>query len=181
MSGTRRFLERTWRVFEASIESRDIEDTGETDRLLHQTIKKVTEDIEKLRLNTAVSQLMIFINHAIAQNGLSLDSMSRFVRLLAPFAPHVSEEMWQALGNNELVLNAPWPKYDPEKCLEEEVTIVVQVNGKLRSRIVCTIDPDEASVKEAALSDPLIGTRIAGKEIVNVLYVPNRILNIIVK
>jgi leucyl-tRNA synthetase len=181
MSGTRRFLERVWRVFETSIEDRTVKDSEETERLLHQTIKRVTEDLEKLRLNTAVSQLMIFVNQAIAQNGLSQEALSYFIWLLAPLAPHVCEEMWQALGNMELVLNAPWPKYVPEKCLEDEVTIVVQVNGKLRSRIVCASNANETSVKETAMADTSIKRWIMGKEIVKVIYVPNKLLNIVVK
>jgi leucyl-tRNA synthetase len=181
LSGTRRFLERAWRVFEMSMGEQVIDDSPETERLLHQTIKKVGDDLEKLQLNTAVSQLMIFINHAIAQNGISREAMSSFVRLLAPFAPHVSEEIWQALGNEELVLNAPWPSYDPEKCLEDEVTIVVQVNGKLRSRVVCTFNTDEASAMKAALADSSVSKWVAGKEIAKAVFVPNKLLNIVVK
>lgn len=180
LSGTRRFLERVWRVFEMSAGG-DVRDSRETERLLHQTIRKVGDDLEKLQLNTAVSQLMIFINHAAAQDGLSREAMSSFARLLAPFAPHVGEEMWRALGNEELVLNAPWPEYDPAKCAAEEVTIVVQVNGKLRARVVCAADTDEASALRVALADSSVSRWTEGNEIANVVFVPNRLLNIVLK
>jgi leucyl-tRNA synthetase len=181
LSGTRRFLDRVWRVFVMSTENANINDAPDTVRLLHQTIKKVTDDLEKLQLNTAVSQLMIFINQAIASNGLSPESLSKFVLLLAPFAPHLSEELWHALGNQELVLNAPWPTYDPEACVADEVTVIIQVNGKLRSKLVSARDADEVSVRDAALADQSIAQWIAGKEILKVVYVPNKLLNIVVK
>ncbi|MDQ3802530.1 MAG: leucine--tRNA ligase [Acidobacteriota bacterium] len=179
LSGTRRFLERVWRVFETSVGERAVRDSQETERLLHQTVKKVSNDLEKLQLNTAVSQLMIFINHAAARGGISREALSSFVRLLAPFAPHISEEIWQALGHEELVLNAPWPTYDPEKCVEDEVTIVVQVDGKLRSRVICTVDTDEASAMKVALADSSVSKWIAGKQIAKVVFVPNKLLNIV--
>jgi leucyl-tRNA synthetase len=180
LSGTRRFLDRAWHMFEVSKAYSDIEDSEEIERALHQTIKKVTEDLENLRLNTAISQLMIFVNQATAQDGVSRDTLSRFIRLLAPFAPHVCEEMWQSLGNEELVLNAPWPEYDPEKCIESEVTIVVQVNGKLRARLVRPSGAEEASVRAAALDQQTVRQQIGDKEIVNVIYIPDKLINIVV-
>jgi len=177
LSGTRRFLDRVWHMFEVSS---DIEDGEDVERALHQTIKKVTQDLENLRLNTAVSQLMIFVNQATAQDGVSRDTLSRFIRLLAPFAPHVCEEMWQILGNEGLVLEAPWPDYDPEKCIESEVTIVVQVNGKVRARLVCPSGADEASVRAAALNNQTVQQQIDSKEIVNVIHIPDKLMNFVV-
>jgi len=180
LSGTRRFLDRAWHMFEVSKAYSGIEDSENIERALHQTIKKVTEDLENLRLNTAISQLMIFVNQATAQDGVSRDTLSRSIRLLAPFAPHVCEEIWQSLGNEELVLNAPWPEYDPEKCIESEVTIVVQVNGKLRARLVRPSGAEEASVRAAALDQQTVRQQIGDKEIMNVIYIPDKLINIVV-
>jgi leucyl-tRNA synthetase len=124
---------------------------------------------------------MIFVNEANAQGGVSVDILSRFIRLLAPFAPHISEELWQALGNKEFVLNAPWPDFDPDKSVEKEVTIAVQVNGKLRARLTCRSGADEDSVKAAALDDSSVRKHVKDKEIEKVIHVPDKILNIVVK
>jgi leucyl-tRNA synthetase len=181
LSGTRRFLDRAWHMFEVSKAYSGIEDSEDIERALHQTIKKVTEDLENLRLNTAISQLMIFVNQATSEDGVSRDTLSCFIRLLAPFAPHVCEEMWRSLGNEELVLNAPWPEYDLEKCIESEVTIVVQVNGKLRARLVRPSGAEEASVRAAALDQQSVRQQIGGKEILDVIYIPDKLINIVVK
>jgi leucyl-tRNA synthetase len=181
LTGTRRFLDRVWHIFELSTAHGGMQDSEDVKRLLHRTIKKVTEDLESLRLNTAVSQLMIFVNEASAQGGVSIDALNRFIRLLAPFAPHICEEMWQALGEKGFVLNAPWPAYDPDQTIERESTIIVQVNGKLRARIVCPSGMDEASVKAAALDHEDIRNRIHGKQVVRTIYVPDRIMNLVVK
>jgi leucyl-tRNA synthetase len=181
LTGTRRFLDRVWHVFKLSIAQRDIQDSERVKRLLHRTIKKVTEDLENMRLNTAVSQLMVFANEAGAQGGTSVDTLSRFIRVLAPFAPHISEEMWQALGKKGFVLNAPWPGYDPDQTIDEVTTIAVQVNGKLRARLLCPSGADEASVKVAALDNEAVLNKIHDKEIVRAIYIPDKILNLVVK
>ena len=177
----RRFLDRVWHMFEISNVHETLTDGENLERLLHQTIEKVTRDLEDLRLNVAVSQLMILVNDANAQGGVSTDTLSRFIRLLARFAPHISEELWQALGNREFVLNAPWPDFDPDKSAEKEVAIAVQVNGKLRARLTCPSGADEGSVKAAALADSSIRRHIEDKEIQKVIHVPDKILNLVVK
>lgn len=181
LTGMRRFLDRVWHLFEISTVHESLTDSEDLERLLHQTIEKVTRDLESLRLNVAVSQLMIFVNEANAQGGVSIDTLSRFIRLLAPFAPHISEELWQALGNKEFVLNAPWPDFDPDKSVEKEVTIAVQVNGKLRARLTCRSGADEDSVKAAALADSSVRRHIEDREVEKVIHVPDKILNIVVK
>ena len=181
LTGMRRFLDRVWHLFEISTVHESLTDSEDLERLLHQTIEKVTRDLESLRLNVAVSQLMIFVNQASAQGGVSIDTLSRFIRLLAPFAPHISEELWQALGNKEFVLNAPWPDFDPDKSVEKEVTIAVQVNGKLRARLTCRSGADEDSVKAAALADSSVRRHIEDREVEKVIHVPDKILNIVVK
>jgi leucyl-tRNA synthetase len=181
LTGMRRFLDRVWHLFEISTAHDSLTDSEDLERLLHQTIEKVTRDLESLRLNVAVSQLMIFVNQASAQGGVSIDTLSRFIRLLAPFAPHISEELWQALGNKEFVLNAPWPDFDPDKSAEKEVTVAVQVNGKLRARLICRSGADADTVKAAALADSSVRKQIEDKEIEKVFHVPDRILNLVVK
>jgi leucyl-tRNA synthetase len=181
LTGTRRFLDRVWHLFEISTVHETLTDSEDLERLLHQTIEKVTRDLESLRLNVAVSQLMIFVSQASAQGGVSIDTLSRFIRLLAPFAPHISEELWQALGNKEFVLNAPWPDFNPDKSAEKEVTVAVQVNGKLRARLICRSGADEDSVKAAALADSSVRKHIEDKEIEKVIHVPDKILNLVVK
>ena len=181
LSGMRRFLDRVWHMFETSNTRDTHTDSEDLERLLHQTIEKVSRDLDGLRLNVAISQLMIFVNQAISQGGVSVDTLSRFIRLLAPFAPHISEEMWQGLGNREFVMNAPWPDFDPDKSAEKEVTIAVQVNGKLRARLICRSGADEDSVKDAALADRSVRKHIEGKEIQKVIHVPDRILNLVIK
>lgn len=179
MVGTTRFLERVWRLFKGSIEANRAEDTPEIIRSIHQTIRKVTEDIERLRLNTAISQLMIFINDASPYGAISQEPLGCFVRLLAPFAPHISEEMWLRLGNDTLVLDAPWPDFDPELCVEEEITIVVQVRGRLRKRLTMRPGASEDEVRKAALADKRICALVGNPSKARYVFVPNKLLNIV--
>ena len=179
ISGMRRFLDRLWRVFEACLEDPVDADEPVMERLLHQTIRKVTSDLESLRLNTAISQLMIFTNEASARKRISREAMSCVARLLAPLAPHVTEEMWLRLGGDRLVLDAPWPKFDPEKCIEEQVTFVVQVNGKLRARLSLPRDLSEDQVRELAFNDKIVSRWLEKGRIRRCIFVPNKLLNIV--
>lgn len=178
IAGARRFLDRAWRAVEASLD-RDVEDDAETERLLHRTVKKVTDDVEALRLNTAVSQLMIFANHATARGRVSREALGRFARLLAPFAPHAAEEMWEALGGEGLVAHAPWPEYDEELAGDERVTIAVQVDGKFRARVEHAAGSGEDEVREAALADEAVRRAVGGREIARVVYVPGKAMNFV--
>jgi len=180
LSGAQRFLERSWRLFEGSLKAETAGGDEPLLRHLHRTIKKVTEDLERLRLNTAVSQLMIFLNDAARRNAVSRNILDAFIRLLAPFAPHVCEEMWQRLGHDSLVLEAPWPEYDPALCEEEAATIVVQVNGKLRARLSMPRDASEEEVRHAALATETIRRWIGEKSSsLRFVFVPNKLLNIV--
>jgi leucyl-tRNA synthetase len=123
---------------------------------------------------------MVFVNAATQAKTLSIETLKTFLRLLAPYAPHIAEELWQQLGETGLVADAPWPTYDPNALKREEVTIVVQVNGKLRSRIQLPVDSSEAEVETAALSDERIQRYIEGKTIRKLIVVPNRLANIVV-
>ncbi len=185
IEGITRFLKKVWRELidrEGNRQSR-ITDAPETDtetlRLLHETIKKVGEDIEALRLNTAISQMMIFVNHLQKTDTFSLETGKTFVRLLAPFCPHLAEELWERLGETPSVCYAPWPEYDPARLETETVKVVFQVNGKYRGDAQVPKAADQDTVLAAAKDQPRVATHLDGKTIRKVIYVPGKILNIV--
>ncbi|MFA7209532.1 MAG: leucine--tRNA ligase [Parcubacteria group bacterium] len=173
--GVKRFLERIWRLQE-KITDKD----GEGIRsLVHKTIKKTGEDIEMMKFNTAVSAMMILVNEA-EKIGISQDSYGLFVKILSPFAPHIAEEIWEKLGNTESIFASAWPDYDPGIIKDEEVNLVVQVNGKMRDMLKVGADIDQDGAKAAALESEKIKAHINGKEIRKIIFVPGRLLNIVV-
>jgi len=186
IDGVSRFLRRVWREFidrDGAIHSKiqdGLTDSPETERLLHETIKKVTGDIERLRFNTAISQMMIFANHLQKVEAISLAAAKIFIQLLAPFAPHMCEELWERLGEEPSIINAPWPQFDPAKLTTEEVRIVFQINGKLRGDALVPKEADEETVLETARSHPRVKAHLEGKTIKKVIFVPDKILNIVV-
>ena len=186
IDGVSRFLRRVWRELinrDGAINSKikaGLTDSPETERLLHETIKKVTGDIERLRFNTAISQMMIFSNHLQKAEALSLAAAKTFIQLLAPFAPHMCEELWERLGEKPSIVNAPWPRFDPVKLATEEVRIVFQINGKLRGDALVPKEAGEEAVLEAARSHPRVKAHLEGKTIKKVIYVPGKILNLVV-
>ncbi len=179
--GTRRFLEKVWGL-KSKIENRKskIETGRDIESLLHQTLKKVTEDIEGFKFNTAVSSLMILVNAMEKEKKLKAESYKALLLLLSPFAPHIAEELWSQLGNKKSIFLAEWPKWDKKKIAEETVNIAVQVNGKVRAVLVVAAGSDEAAVKAQALADANVQMHIAGKTVRKVIYVPGRIFNIVV-
>lgn len=177
--GVRRFLERVWALHEQLATETKTGGQAVTP-LLHKTIKKVTEDIESLRFNTAIAAMMIFANEA-KENGITADQFGTFVTILAPFAPHIAEELWQKLGHTDSIFKQSWPTYDESLLAEDEVTIAVQVNGKVRNTITLAAAADEATAKEAALASEQVQKWIGGKKVVKCIYVPGKIVNIVVK
>jgi leucyl-tRNA synthetase len=155
--------------------------TDAENRVLHQTIGAVTEDIEKLKFNTAIARLIEFTNYFTKASERPREALEKFVLLLSPFAPHIAEELWQALGHAESVAHEPWPEFDPALAKEDTIEVPVQVNGKVRSRITVPADADKATLEAAAKADPRIVEYTAGKQIVNVIVVPGRLVNIVVK
>ena len=153
----------------------------EAERLLHQTIKKVTEDIDSLSYNTAISQLMIFLNEFSKMPKRNRKAMETFVLLLSPMAPHIAEELWQRLGHNDTLAYAPWPKYDEAKLKLDEIQIVVQINGKTRARIMVPADADKDALLAIAKAADEVKPHIDGKTIVKESAVPARLINIVVK
>ncbi|BFH12713.1 leucine--tRNA ligase [Paenibacillus dendritiformis] len=185
VEGMFRFLNRIWRLFiaeDGQLNSKITDGPGEDSfiRTWHKTVKKVTEDIEAMRFNTAISQLMIFINDAYKAETLPRQAMENFVQLLSPLAPHIAEELWQRLGHNGTITYVPWPTYDEALTVDAEVEIVIQVNGKIADRIRIAADADEAAMQEKAMSLPNVQDAIAGKTVRKVIAVKGRLVNIVV-
>jgi leucyl-tRNA synthetase len=186
VEGVHRFLSRSWRMLvgpEGKVHPsvRDAACTPAQDRVLHQTIKKVTEDLDALAFNTAISQMMIFVNEFLTAETKPRHAMEAFVLLLSPFAPHVAEELWEILGHAGTLAYHAWPEYDLAKTRVDEIEIAVQVNGKVRGKFGAAPDSPEELLRDIALADPGVKQHTAGKEIVRVVAVKNRLVNIVVK
>ncbi len=174
--GMRRFLEKATNL------SGLVKDTESKDvtKSLHQTIRKVTNDIEKMRFNTAVSQMMIFVNLVKEQGSITKESLVTFLTILCPFAPHLTNELYESLGGKEFLETLSWPEFDEKLAKEELVEVAVQINGKVRSSIMIAPEADEEAAKELALADENVIKHLDGKEIKKVIYVQGRILNLVV-
>ena len=186
VEGVHRFLNRVWRMLvgpDGKLHPAVREGTcpPDRDRLLHQTIRKVTEDIDALAFNTAISQMMIFVNEFLNAEEKPRHAMEAFVLLLSPFAPHIAEELWELMGHTGSLAYHPWPAYDPEKTRDETIEMVVQVNGKVRSKFTVPPDSPEEMLRETALRDPGLKPHLEGKEILRVVVVKNRLVSIVVK
>jgi leucyl-tRNA synthetase len=146
---------------------------------LHTTIKKVGDDIESLSFNTSISQMMILVNEYTASEIRSHDSMSAFIRILAPFAPHIAEELWLILGHEGSIIIASWPQYDESKMQQSTVEIVLQVNSKIRSRATVSADATEDELKEIALNDESVKKSLEGLTIRKSIIVSGKLVNFI--
>ncbi|MGY3815762.1 leucine--tRNA ligase [Globicatella sulfidifaciens] len=184
LEGSRRFLDRVYRLI-IDEATGDVKSTvkGEANeslvRVYHQTVKKVTEDFENLHFNTAISQMMIFLNAAKDQPVLPLAYAKGFVQLLAPLAPHLMEEIWEKLGGTESIQHAEWPTFDEALTVESQVEIVIQINGKLKQKMMVEVDLSPAELEAIALADEQIKLAIEGKTVRKVIAVPNRLVNIV--
>ncbi|HVK17733.1 MAG TPA: class I tRNA ligase family protein, partial [Fimbriiglobus sp.] len=186
--GVYKFLGRVWRlVIDDAAETptlhpgvTDAEPDKETLRQLHRTIQKVTEDTEGMRFNTAISAMMEFTNHMTGQKVRPRTVLEPFVLLLAPYAPHVAEELWAALGHKTTLAYESWPTFDPALTKADEIEIPVQVNGKLKAKLLVPAETDEKGLEAAALADPKVQEQIAGKTVKLVKVVPKRLVNIVV-
>ena len=176
--GMRRFLEKVVEVGQRT-ERAEKTERVEVTRLLHQTIKKVSEDSEAMRFNTAVSQMMIFVNAVKEYGSITKESFVIFLRLLCPFAPHVANELFESLGGTELLETRAWPTYDEELAKEESVEIGVQVSGKIRGTIILSPTADESIAMELAKENSTIQKYLEGAQVKKVIYVPGKILNIV--
>jgi leucyl-tRNA synthetase len=186
VEGVYRFLQRVWRVVvdeETGNLNANVKDTAAdeaTTRLLHQTIKKVGGDIETFNFNTAISAMMILVNHLIKQTVVPKSVVETFLLVLSPFAPHIAEELWQKLGYDKTLAYEPWPKFDPELVKEAEIELAIQVNGKIKDKIVVSAQADEESIKQKALSNEKVAAILAGKQPKKVIVIKSRLVNIVV-
>ena len=180
LDGAKKFLDRVYRIFEDNkvVE----EDTPNLEKIYHQTVKKVSNDYESMNFNTAISQMMIFVNAVYKEDKISKEYASGFVKLLNPIAPHITEEIWHTfLGHTDTIANETWPSYDETKITEDTYTMVVQVNGKLRGKIDVSSETSKDEMERLAKSIPNVISFIDGKEIVKVITVPKKLVNIVVK
>ncbi len=181
VEGVFRFLKRSWRMITETPVSDDVEMTPQQQRLLHATVKKVTEDTDTLNFNTAISQMMIFLNEFSKLPALPREAAEAYVRLLAPYAPHMAEEMWEILGKEAPVSLAQWPAFD-EACLTvNEIEIPVQIQGKPRAKIMIPADADAGTMQKLALENETVKAALEGKTVLKVIAVPKRIVNIVAK
>jgi leucyl-tRNA synthetase len=184
VEGVHRFLARVWRLFvddsgKLNPRIQDVPGDDAFRRTWHKTIKKVTEDYEGLRFNTAISQLMIFVNEAYKADTLPKQAMENFVQMLSPIAPHIAEELWERLGHQGTITYVPWPAYDPALTVDAEVEIAVQVNGKIVERVSVPSDLDEAGMQDTALSLDKVKAQIEGKTVRKVIAVKGKLVNIV--
>ena len=178
IKGCKRFLDRTFNLQEKAI------DGGirpEFESMVHKTIKKVTEDIETLKFNTAIAQLMTWLNDVEKCGSITKEEYKVFLMLLDPFAPHICEEIWETMGFGGMIVEQKWPEYDEAKCVDETVEIAVQITGKVRARINISADATSEQAIAAAKADPTIAGLLEGKNIVKEIYVPGRLVNIVAK
>lgn len=180
LEGSRKFLDRVYRL----LTTKDItaENNGKLDKVYNETVKSVTEQIEAMKFNTAIAQLMVFVNAANKEKTLFVDYAQGFVQLLAPFAPHVAEELWQSLTNStESISYVKWPTWDDSKLIEDEIEIVVQIKGKVRAKLLIPKDLPREDMEALALTNDKIKAELEGKEVVKVIAVPNKLVNIVAK
>jgi len=177
--GVSRFLERLWNL---TLEcGKNQKSSEEAQRAVHKLNKKIDEDLEKVKFNTAVAAFMEFVNFASShKEEVGRDIVERAILLIAPFAPHMAEELWHQLGLEGSVHKQSWPKYDPELVKEEMVTLVIQINGKVRDKIEVEASISEKEAKEIALSREKVQKRIGKKEIKKIVFVPERLINIVI-
>jgi leucyl-tRNA synthetase len=189
VEGISRFLNRSWRMIideaadeiklNSKISLKQVPADESQLRVLHKTIQSVTQDMESLSFNTAISRLMEFVNFFTNQKQRPLVCMETFVLLLSPMAPHIAEELWQALGHSESLAYAPWPACDKKYILESTLEIPIQINGKVRSRIKIAADAVKDEIEQAALEDPKVKKHLKDHTLRKVIIVPKKLINIV--
>ena len=180
VEGAKRFIQRVWNFF-TEAENLTADNDGALTKVYHQTVKKVTNDFEKLAFNTAISQMMIFVNEVYKNGKCPREYAEGLIKMLSCITPHMGEEIWSILGHSDTIAFESWPAYDEELCKEDTIEIVVQVNGKVKAKLNIVADEDKDKVMEMAMSDDKVKESIDGKNIVKQIYVPNKLVNIVAK
>jgi leucyl-tRNA synthetase len=186
VEGVYRFLNRVWRLFideHGNIDGslRDAPVPSDLEYLYHVTVRKVSEDIEGLRFNTAISQMMIFVNEVLKSEIRPRSLLERFVLLLSPFAPHLCEELWHRLGHKESLAYEVWPVFEDAKTRRDSLEVVLQVNGKVRSRLEVAAGTPEHELETLCLADESVRRHIAGKSVVRIIVVRDKLVNVVVR
>ena len=180
VEGARRFIERVWRFF-TSPENITTENDGKLDKAYHVMVKKVTNDFEELAFNTAISAMMIFVNECYKVGSCPKEYAEGFVKMISCITPHLGEELWQIFGHDHTLAYEPWPTYDEEKTKDQEYEMVVQVNGKVRGKMMVATDTSKEEMEELAKQLDNVKKFTEGKEIVKTIVVPKKLVNIVVK
>ena len=185
LHGSYKWIQRVWRLL--MDDNNHLQDRvsnfndGKLTKVYNQTVKKVTEDFERMHFNTAISQLMVFVNEAYKADDLPAEYMQGFIKMISPVMPHVAEELWSQFGISDTIAYQPWPKYDPAALVENEVEMILQVNGKVRAKVKMAKDTPKEEAEKQALANEHVQKFTAGKDIKKVIVVPNKIVNIVAK
>ena len=182
VKGSKRFLDRCWNLMDMAADSEELSEKNEA--IIHKTIRKVTQDIDELKMNTAIAALMTMVNEFYA-NGLTRGDLKMLMLMLSPFAPHMVEEMWELTGEaaktGTMAMQQPWPEYDESKTVASTVEMAVQVLGKLRGTVIMPVDSEQDAVVAEALKQEKVARQCEGKQIVKVIYVKNKLVNLIIR
>lgn len=187
IDGARRFLDRVWRLYidsegsQSDVISESAAIDPEFEKAYHQTVKKVTEDFAILHFNTAIAQMMAFTNEAYKQTAIPKSFAEGFIQLLSPIAPHICEEIWQQLGHQQSIEQSTWPAYDPAKLAEKQVEVIVQINGKIRARLIVNKGTARDALQDKAMAEPNVIDNLQGKTIKKLIVVPDKLVNIVAK
>ena len=186
-ASTKKFLDRVWRLLVNDLDVKPVlsdkiakDNDHKLDKVYNETVKNVTADFEALHFNTGISQLMVFINAAYKVDQIPYEYIEGFVKLLAPVAPHMMEEIWQIMGETESLSYAAWPTFDPAKLIDDVVEIMIQVNGKLRGKIEVALDSPKDEVEKLALANHHVHEFLADTPVKKVIVIPNKIVNIVI-
>ena len=178
IDGSKKFLDRVWRLYTESDKIKDAPNSN-LEQIYHYTVKKVSNDYETMNFNTAISQMMIFINAVNKENVFPLTYAENFLKLLNPVAPHITEELWNILGHDDTIAYEKWPEFDEKKTIANEITLPIQFNGKLKATIQINPDEEDDVIKKKV--HDVIDSKLDGKSIVKEIYIKNKIYNLVVK